>query len=372
MNIDALIPEHVRDLRPYDPGKPIDDLMQEYGLKYVVKLASNENPLGVSPQAIQAMIASIYQINRYPDIASKVLSSKLAELYNLDSKNIITGHGSEAIISVIIRTFLCDDDEILTSEGTFVGFYLIANSRGIKPKTVPLKNYRFDLEAIADAITDRTKIIYLVNPNNPTGNIFTKDEFEKFIAKVPDNVIVVMDEAYHEFVFGRPDYPDSMIYRLDNLITLRTFSKAYGLAGIRLGYGFGHEDVIKTLMKVRLPFEPGIPSQMAGVAALNDNQFLDYYLDLNQKGLKFIYALYDRLGIEYIKSEANYVMAIFDNEETVDKIVSGLLRRGVIVRGLRAFGLPHCMRVTVGLQKENEFFATNFEEVLREIKWENK
>ncbi|MFA6570485.1 MAG: histidinol-phosphate transaminase [Bacteroidota bacterium] len=364
----SLVPKHIQELRSYDPGKPIDEVMHEYGLKNVIKMASNENPLGVSPQAVQAMIASIYQINRYPDIASKILCTKLAEIHNLDIGNIITGHGSEAIMSVIIRTFLCDDDEVLTSEGTFVGFYVIANAIGKKPVTVPLKDYRFDLEAIAYAITNKTKIIYLVNPNNPTGNIFTKTEFESFIKKVPKDVLIILDEAYHEFVHGRPDYPDSMLYRFDNVITLRTFSKAYGLAGIRLGYGFAHKELIKNLMKVRLPFEPGIPSQMAGVAALNDNQFLEYYLDLNQKGLKYIYGLYDRLGINYIKSDANFVMSIFDSAETVDKIFLKLLTKGAIVRGLRAFGLPHCIRVTVGLQKENEYFAEKFEEVLNEIK----
>ncbi len=362
-----LVPNHIQELRPYDPGKPIDDVMREYGLKYVIKMASNENPLGVSPQAIQAMMASIYQINRYPDIASKILCAKLSEVYNLEVDNIITGHGSEAILSVIIRTFLCDDDEVLTSEGTFVGFYVIANARGIKPITIPLKDYRFDLPAIADAITEKTKIIYLVNPNNPTGNIFTKAEFEDFVKRVPPDVLIIMDEAYHEFVHGRADYPDSMLYRLDNVITLRTFSKAYGLAGIRLGYGFAQKELIKNLMKVRLPFEPGIPSQMAGVAALNDYQFLEYYLDLNQKGLKYIYNLYERLGIRYIKSDANFVMSIFDSAETVDKIVGKLLTKGVIVRGLKAFGLPHCLRVTVGLQKENEYFAEKLEEVLNEI-----
>jgi histidinol-phosphate aminotransferase len=366
-----LVPEHIKQLHSYDPGKPIDDVMQEYGLKYVVKLASNENPLGVSPQAIQAMMASIYQLNRYPDIASKILCAKLSEVYNLAEDNIITGHGSEAILSVIVRTYLCDDDEILTSEGTFVGFYVIANARGIKPIKVPLKDYRFDLEAIADAISPKTKIIYLVNPNNPTGNIFTKDEFEKFIIRVPSNVIIIMDEAYHEFVYGRPDYPDSMDYRFNNIITLRTFSKAYGLAGIRLGYGFAQKELIKNLMKVRLPFEPGIPSQMAGVAALNDYQFLDYYLELNRKGLLYINNVFERLGITYIKSEANFIMCVFDSAETVDKIVLKLLTKGVIIRGLRAFGLPHCLRVSIGLQNENEFFAEKFEEVLNEINLQN-
>jgi histidinol-phosphate aminotransferase len=342
--------------------------MKEFGLKRVIKLASNENPLGVSPQSIQAMIGSIHQIHRYPDISGKILRAKLSEIHNINPENIITGHGSEAIISVIIRTFLHDSDEVLTSEGTFVGFYVIVKARGVKLITVPLKNYRFDLDALANAITPKTKIIYLVNPNNPTGNIFTKQEFEMFHKKISPDILIILDEAYFEFVKGHPNFPDSLDYRYDNVITLRTFSKAYGLAGIRLGYGFAHHELIKNLYKVRLPFEPGVPSQMAGVAALTDYQFLDYYLELNRKGKEYLYRLYDNLGIQYIKSEANFIMSIHDSKLTVDKICNRLLEKGVIIRGLDAFGLPHCIRVTIGLQEENEIFAEKLKETLSELR----
>lgn len=363
-----LVPQHILDLKPYNPGRPIEDVMKEFGLKRVIKLASNENPLGVSPQSLQAMMGSFHEINRYPDIASQVLRSKLSEIHSIDIDNIITGHGSESIMSVIVRSFLHGEDEALTSEGTFVGFYVIVKARGMKLVTIPLDNYKFDLDAIAANINPKTKIIYLVNPNNPTGTIYTKSEFEKFISQVPKEVLVILDEAYFEIVEGHPDYPDSMNYRYDNVITLRTFSKAYGLAGIRIGYGFAHKDLTTIMYKVRLPFEPGIPSQMAGVAALNDHQFLKYYLDLNKNGIEYLYKLYDRLGINYIKSEANFVMSIFDSKETADNICNRLLEKGVIVRGLIAFGLPHCIRVTVGLQEENEIYAEKLEEVLTEMK----
>lgn len=364
----ALVPKHIEELQPYNPGRPIEDVMQEFGLKRVIKLASNENPLGVSPQSIQAMIGSINQIHRYPDIAGKILRAKLSEINNIKPENIITGHGSEAIMSVIIRTFLHDDDDVLTSEGTFVGFYVIVKARGVNMILVPLKNYRFDLEAIANAITPKTKIIYLVNPNNPTGNIFTKQEFEEFHKKVSPDTLIILDEAYFEFVKGHSDYPDSLDYRFDNVITLRTFSKAYGLAGIRLGYGFAHEELIKNLYKVRLPFEPGVPSQMAGVAALTDYQFLDYYLELNRRGKEFIYHLYDDLGIAYIQSDANFIMSIHESKESVDKICNRMLEKGVIIRGLSAFGLPKCIRVTIGLQEENVIFAEKLKETLLELK----
>ena len=363
----VLVPKHIQDLNPYDPGRPIEDVMQEFGLKRVIKLASNENPLGVSPHSLQALMGSFHQINRYPDIASKILRTKLAQIHKLQMENIITGHGSEAVMSVAIRTLLFNGDEVLTSEGTFVGLYVMVKAMDVKLVTVPLKDYRYDLEAIAAAVTDKTRIIYLANPNNPTGNSFTKSEFEVFIKNIPQDIIIILDEAYFEFVDGNPDFPDSMTYRLDNALTLRTFSKAYGLAGIRLGYGMGNAELIKNIMKVRLPFEPGVPSQMAGVAALNDHQFLNYYLELNRNGLRYLYKVYDRLGIQYVKSDTNFVMSIYDSEETANKIVKRLMEKGVIVRGLRPFGLPHCIRVTVGLEEENQIYAEKLEEVLQEL-----
>ncbi len=360
----SLIPQHILDLQPYVPGRTIDEIKRAYGINRVIKLASNENPLGVSPQAVQAMIASMHEINRYPDISSFLLREKLSEMFNVNSDAIITGHGSEAIMQAAVRTFLTNGDEVITCKGTFVGFYVMVNACGIKMILVPLKEYKFDLNIIADAITPKTKIIYLANPNSPTGTFFHKDEFDDFMNNLPEGIIVIVDEAYFEFVKGNSLFPDSLDYKLDNVITLRTFSKAYGLAGIRLGYGFGKPELIEHIHKVRLPFEPGVPSQAAGVAALNDKQFLDYYLELNNKGKEFFYSLYDRLGIEYVKSETNFVMSIFDSEDMVNKLSEKLLRKGVIVRPLRPFGLPHCIRVTVGLQEENEFYAKALEEVL--------
>jgi len=357
------VPHHITDVQPYKPGRAIEDIQKEYGLDRVIKLASNENPLGVSPLAIQAMIGSLHQINRYPDIASMLLRSKLSEVFHMNYDNIITGHGSEAIMQVILRTLLFEDEEVITSKGTFVGIYVMAQARGIKMKLVPLKDYKFDLPAIANEITPKTKIIYLVNPNSPTGTIFTKSEFEDFMKYVPEDVVVILDEAYFEFVSHHPDFPNSLDYRFDNVITLRTFSKAYGLAGIRIGYGFAHPDLIGNMHKVRLPFEPGIPSQAAGVAALTDKQFLNYYLELNRSGREFLYNEYDKLGIQYVKSEGNFVMCIFDSVEEVNRIAGKLLQKGVIIRPLLPFGLPNCIRVTVGLPEENEIYIKTLKEI---------
>ena len=362
MNIS--IPQHIIDLKPYVPGKPIEELQKEYGFSRIIKLASNENPVGVSPLAIQAMFSAIYQLNRYPDIASLLLRQKLSEFFNVPSANIITGHGSEAIIQTIIRAFVADDEEVLTVNGTFVGFYVISKARGVQMNLVPLKDYHFDLNAIAEAVTPKTKCIYLVNPNNPTGTIFTKNELNEFLNSIPDNIIVIVDEAYFEFVKDNPVFPNTMEYHKDNVITLRSFSKAYGLAGIRLGYGFAHQDLVSYMLKVRLPFEPGIPSQAAGVAALLDTQFLEYYLNLNRQGIKFHYDLYDTLGVNYIKTEANFIMIDFETEDRVNQINDKLLRKGVIIRPLRPFGLPHCLRVTIGTPEENEIFAKHFKTVI--------
>ncbi len=235
-----LVPPYIESLEPYKPGKPIAELQRELGIADVLKLASNENPLGPSPNALKAMDGATADLNLYPN-GGLDLREELARQYNLRIENVIAGSGSEGIMSNIIRTFLCDDDEVLTSEGTFVGFYVLARSRGIRMITVPLKQYHFDLEALAARITPHTKIIYLANPNNPTGTIFMRPEFDQFMKSVPSNVLIILDEAYFEYARDNPSYPDSMHYRYDNVITLRTFSKVYGLAGIRIGYGFAHD-----------------------------------------------------------------------------------------------------------------------------------
>lgn len=359
-----LVPKHIETLEPYQAGRSIAELKREFRLKKIVKLASNENPMGASPKAVQAMIDCLKEIHRYPNPASYDLRKALADRFDVKVDNVIAGHGSEGIMSVILRTFLLDDEEALTSDATFIGFRVLAHSRGIKLKTIPLKDYRFDLAAIADAITDKTKIIYLANPNNPTGTIFTVKEFLNFKTKVPAHVLIIIDEAYFEFAQYDPIYPDSMKYRLDNVITLRTFSKAYGLAGIRIGYGFAHDHLIKNLVKVKLPFEPSIPAQAAGLAAMADQEFMEEYIKLSRHGLEFFYNLFDRLGIQYLKSHTNFVTILLDSEKEVNRLNQKLLCRGVIVRPLKAFGIPNGIRITTGLEHENRFFAKVLKKIL--------
>jgi len=359
-----LVPEHIKALQPYKAGKPISELQRELKLKKIVKLASNENPLGVSPAALTAVKKALPLLNRYPAADGFELRRALANRYDVKINNVFLGHGSEGIISIIMRTFLLDDEEAITSEGSFITFNIAAQSRGIKLIKAPLKDYHIDLDAIAERINEKTKVIYLANPNNPTGTIFKVAPFLEFIKKVPPRVLVILDEAYFEFAHDDPTYPDSMQYRFDNVITLRTFSKAYGLAGVRVGYGFAHEHFISNLMKIKLAFEPSSLALAAGTAALDDIEFLERTLHLNRQGLKYFYELFERHGIRYLKSHANFVTIILDSEEEVNRLYDRLLRRGVIVRPLKAFGLPNCIRVSTGLEQENEFFAGALEKVL--------
>jgi histidinol-phosphate aminotransferase len=349
-----LVPPHVEALKPYQPGRPPEQLKKELGIERFINMASNENPLGPPQSALEAMQANLTEISRYPDLSGTKLRTALSDRYATKIDNVAIGSGSESTMANIVRAFLHGDDEVLTSQGTFIGLYVLVNAQGIKLTTVPLKNYRFDLDAIADAVGPKTKLIYLCNPNNPTGTIFTRTEFENFIRKIPEHVLVILDEAYYEFAAINPDYPDSMRYRLDNVLTLRTFAKAYGMAGIRLGYGLGHEYLIDFVNRIKLPFEPNILAQAAGLAALADDEFLGRTLENNEEGMAYLTSEFDKLGLHRIPSHANFIMLEMNSADKVTKIHEGLLRHGIAIRPLAAFGLPTCLRITVGLPEENE------------------
>ncbi len=348
-----LVPPYIEALRPYAAGRSADDVRREYALDSVAKLASNENPLGPSPKAVERVLAAMRTLNVYPEGGLR-LRRTLAESYDVKVDNVIAGNGSEGIMSNIIRTFLCDDDEVLTTEAAFIGFQLLAQSRGVAYRTVPYRDWRYDLPALSRAITPRTKIIYLANPNNPTGTIFTKAEFDEFHRHVPERVLIILDEAYFEYAKDNPRYPDSMHYRYDNVITLRTFSKVYGLAGARIGYGFAHERLIANLLKVKLPFEPGALAEAAGIGALADKEFLHRSLELNARGLRFLASALRELGFEPPPSEANFLMIECASAGHAASLDERMLRQGVIVRPLAAFGLPRCLRISTGSDEDNE------------------
>jgi histidinol-phosphate aminotransferase len=359
-----LVPDYIERLVPYQPGKPISEVQREFGLSHVVKLASNENPFGPSPRAMAAAAAAIGECHRYPDAACYELRQALTRLYRVRFENTIAGAGSDALMATVVRTFLHGDEEVLTSEGTFIGFMVLARSQGVRVNLVPLKDYAYDLEAMGRALTPKTKIVYLANPNNPTGTLFTREAFERFYAQVPPHVLIIQDEAYHEFVGPEATYPDSQLYRYDNVITLRTFSKAYGLAGLRIGYGLAHDRLITQLLKVKQPFEPNHVAAAAALAALDDQEFVTRTVANNARGRDELSAVFQRLGLRYVPSWANFVMIDLGTERQAQALAAALLRRGVIVRPLGGFGLPHCVRVSVGLPEENHAFVTALTEVL--------
>jgi histidinol-phosphate aminotransferase len=296
------------------------------------------------------------------------LRSVLAEAYRVKVENVIAGSGSEGIMSNIIRTFLCDDDEVLTTEAAFIGFQVLARSRGVRYRTVPYRNWRYDLEGLAAAINENTKIVYLANPNNPTGTIFTRKEFDEFYRHVPERVLIILDEAYFEYADGNAAFPDSMQYRYDNVITLRTFSKIYGLAGVRIGYGFAHEDLIRNLLKVKLPFEPSTIAQAAGIAALGDEEFRRRSAELNRRSLRILNEGLREAGLARVASHANFVMVALEDEARAAWVTEELLKKGIIVRHLGAFGLPQCVRISTGTEEDTsravDAIRTTIEEVI--------
>ena len=351
----ALVPPHIQQLAPYKAGKPAEELARELGLERIVKLASNENPMGPPKPALEAATKALLEGHRYPDPAAFELRTALAAKFQVQIENVITGNGSEGIMATILRTFLFEDDEMISAANSFIGFRVLAHASGRKVHWIAMQDYRYNLEAIAAAINDKTKIIYLANPDNPTGTYFAADLFESFIKQVPERVLVILDEAYFEYAAHLPDFPDSMRYRLDNVITLRTFSKAYGLAGLRVGYGLGHAALIGNLLKVKLPFEPSRPAQAAALAALQDATYLEEVLRLNGSGMALLSDAFGALDMVVIPSAANFLTLVLDSEDAARLLCEALLQRGIILRQLASFGWPSLVRVTVGLPTENEY-----------------
>jgi histidinol-phosphate aminotransferase len=343
----------------------VKEVCRLYGLDHAVKLASNENPFGPSPCALSAISASLATLGQYPSGGAE-LRAVLARQFDISPANVIAGSGSEAILSNIVRTFLCEGDEVLTADITFPGFRVLAQSRGAACRTVPLRNWKIDLSRLAGALNSKTKIVYLANPNNPTGAIFTRADFEAFYSRIPERVLIILDEAYYEYAKDVPDYPDSMHYRYDNVLTLRTFSKAYGLAGARLGYGFAHEALISSLLKVKLPFEPSTLAEAAGIAALADTGWLARGIEANARGRALVTRELTARGVEVLPSHANFVMTLWPSPEAADSIVENLLKAGVIVRPLRSFGVPAGIRITIGTPHENRLLISALSRIMQQ------
>ncbi len=358
------IPNHIATLKSYQLGKTIRQLQKEYGWDKMAILWNNENTLGFSPKSKEVVIKAYDKINYYPDPISVDLRVRLSEKLQKKENEIILGNGSEAVLMLVIRTLCSGDDELLTSKGGFMIIYNWARINNIRSVSMPMTEaYGFDLEAIKNRINRNTKIIYLANVNNPTGTMISKPELKEFMQHVPEHILVIVDEAYFEFSTDLAEgFPNSLEMDYPNILTLRTFSKAYGIAGIRLGFAVAHQKIIESMFKAKLTFEPTALAQAAGLGALEDEDFLRKSLSNNSKGLNYYYREFNRLGINYIPSYGNFVMTIWKDINEVENVFSELMKKGVLVRPLVG-SLRHCIRISVGRPEENELLIEALETI---------
>jgi len=360
-----ITPSHLRSIAAYTPGASPEQIREQYGLTDVEKLASNENPLGSSPLGIAAGQAALATAHIYAD-GGLALRTALAHRHGCTIDHITVHNGSDAIIHQIMRTFLLPSNTALSCKGGFVSFGIAVGMNGNVPQFVPLtSDYRFDVEALAAAVTDQTKVVYIPNPNNPTGTYITNNELTWLLDRIPDDRIVVLDEAYHEYAtFLAPqDYPNAITLSRPNVIVLRTFSKAYGLAGLRIGYGVGHPDVMQHLIKTKLPFDPNAIACAAAKAAIADEAFVQRTLECNAEGLALLHGTLQDCGYRTSASIANFVMVDCGTAERAKSFHHDLLLHGFITRPLGGFGLPHCVRISTGTSEQNERLSS----VLRTI-----
>jgi len=358
MAIDMIlkVPDYILSLKPYSPGKPIEELEREYGIDNPVKLASNENPLGPSPMAVEAVKGAVETLNRYPDGSGHDLINIISANLQVSCKNIVLGNGSDEIIGMLARAFLQPGDEVILPKPSFLMYEIMVRSAGCVSVEVPLKSYSIDLEAIKEKITPKTRMIFLCNPNNPTGTIILKKDFEKFLKMVPPETLVVVDEAYIEFV--RQKNCAKSVDCFDesrSLVILRTFSKAYGLAGLRIGYGIMPESIADILNRVRQPFNANSLAQAGAAAALKDMDFLNKTITLVHEELDYMYDALDSMGVTYLPTQTNFFL--INVKKDADKVFEMMLRQGVIVRSMSSYGYPDFIRINVGLHGENMRFV---------------
>jgi histidinol-phosphate aminotransferase len=349
--LEELIPDYIQGLPAYVPGKPVEEVEQDLKI-HAVKLASNENPLGPSPKAIEAARRALGDANWYPDGGSKRLREVLAARYGVQCEEIFVGLGSSEIIDLASRVLLRPGLEGITSEGSFALFSIAIRASGGRLVQTPLRNYVFDLDAIARTVTPQTRIIYIANPNNPTGTAFGATEFAVFLKKVPGDVLVVYDEAYTEYA-ERPDMPKAMelFKQYNNILTLHTFSKVYGLAGLRIGYGIGHPTLVAEMNKLRTPFNVTSIGQAAALAALDDSEHVERSAEMNRAERNRLYTELRRLGLHPVPSETNFLF--IELGQSAKTFCDELLHEGVIVRPMAWMGFPDAIRISVGNPAEN-------------------
>src|SRR5262247_1929028 len=364
---ESLANDHILGIAPYEPGKPVEELERELGIPDAIKLASNENPLPPSERVQKAVAAAITQLNRYPDGTGFYLREALARRHGVTADHLILGNGSNELIELIARAFMRPGDEAVIPHPSFVVYPMIVQAVGGIRVVVTLKDHRLDLEAMARAITPMTKMVFIANPNNPTATLVTAEEVAAFMARVPDKVIVVFDEAYFEFAQG-PDFPDTLQYMRQGrkVAILRTFSKAASLAGLRVGYAMADPDCVSLLNRIRAPFNVNSLAQVAALAALEDDSHILECLRMNEAGRHFLCDEFTAMGIKYVPSRANFILV--DVGRSGSDIFQRLLKEGVIVRPMSSFGMETTLRVTIGTPEENRRLVKALKKVLGEVK----
>jgi histidinol-phosphate aminotransferase len=363
-------PEYVRAIAPYQAGKPISEVAREFGLDEasIVKLASNENPFGVPESAKKAMAEAAAELGRYPDANGFELKAALSKRYDVPADWITLGNGSNDILEIAAHAFVQKGQAVVYSQYSFAVYALAAQGVGARGIVVPAKDYGHDLDAMAAAIDAETKLVYIANPNNPTGTFIPAAEIEAFLAKVPASVVVVLDEAYNEYLEQKDQFESTQwVRRFPNLVVSRTFSKAYGLAGLRVGFAIAQPAVTDLMNRIRQPFNVNSLAQAAAIAALNDKAFLEKGAENNRAGYRQLTAAFDELKLEYVPSHGNFVLVkVGEDEGAGARVNIALLKQGVIVRPVGAYGLPQWLRISIGLPEENARFIEALREALKQ------
>ncbi|MEA3376490.1 MAG: histidinol-phosphate transaminase [Chloroflexota bacterium] len=354
-------------LDPYVPGTPVEEVQRQYGLEDVIKLASNENPLGPAPKAVEAIRKALPRLNTYPDGESRDLRQALAEFLDVAPSHVTVGNGADGIIMGTCMAYLDEESEVVVSRSSFPVYDIYTRVMRARLIKTPLREYRLDLDAMAEAITPRTRLVFVCNPNNPTGTIVTADEVSAFMERVPEYVLVVFDEAYYELV-DADDFPETLAYVREgrrNVLVLRTFSKVFGLAGVRLGYGVAVPEVLEPLQRVKEPFAVNLLAQAAGIGALEDESFLKRTVEMNRREREFLYAQFEELGLEVVPSHTNFILVKLGPDAC--QVQEELKKQGVIVRPCAGYDIPQFLRITVGDRAQNERLVSALETVLGEV-----
>jgi len=355
--------EGVERLVPYTPGKPLEELERELGISGSIKLASNENPLGPSPKALEAISKCLHQLHRYPDGGGYELKRRLADILSVPVEQIVLGNGSNELVELAVRTFLLPGEEAVQAFPTFLMYEKIVQGAGGTMVSVPLKEFRIDLSAVKGAITPRTKLIFLANPNNPTGTVLGQEGLAAFLEELPENLIVILDEAYIEFVRDRKAaHGEKLLGAYPGLLVMRTFSKICGLAGLRIGYGLSSRRIIDYLERVRQPFNTNSLAQAGAAAALEDTGFLEKTRRVVHEGIDYLTAELEAMGLEYVPTQTNFLLIRIPGGGR--SLFERMLREGVIIRAMDSYGLPEHIRVTVGLAEENARFIATLRRLL--------